>query len=108
MDDVQEDEEPVNSTSSNNKTVEKREAAGQVMEHLEFTDMLIMYNLCRYEQAREPSMTSVWCAVFEEEDLKVMEYYEELSYWYSNGYFYEINTQFACPLMENLVTSFKG
>ena len=37
-----------------------------------------------------------------------MEYYEELSYWYSNGYFYEINTKFACPLMENLVDSFEG
>jgi len=53
-------------------------------------------------------MTSVWCAAFEKEDLKVMEYYEELSYWYRNGYFYEINTQFACPLMENLVESFEG
>ena len=40
--------------------------------------------------------------------LQVMEYYVELEYWHKNGYFYEINSQFACPLMENLVTTFEG
>ena len=41
-------------------------------------------------------------------NLQVMEYYVELEYWHKNGYFYEINSQFACPLMENLVTTFEG
>lgn len=96
-------------TETTNKTVEKREAAdGQVLDELTFEDALLMFDLCRYEQSRNPEETSVWCAAFTDEDLQIMEYHEELKYWHKNGYFYEINTQFACPLMENLVTTFEG
>ena len=37
-----------------------------------------------------------------------MEYYEELEYWYKDGYYYDINTKFACPLMKDLVMQFQG
>ena len=37
-----------------------------------------------------------------------MEYYEDLEYWYKNGYYYDINSQFPCPLMEDLVMQFDG
>lgn len=106
------EEEMMNMTDNylSNKTMEKREIAdgGQVMDELNFEDALLMFDLCRYEQSRTPEKISVWCAAFSDEDLQVMEYYEELKYWHKDGYFYEINTQFACPLMENLVTTFEG
>merc|ERR1712156_103617 len=100
-----------------NKTITKRHAdeyhdddeeEGQIKDKLLFEDVLLMYNLCRYERARNPDSVSTWCAPFEKEDLMVMEYYVELEYWHKNGYFYEINSQFACPLMENLFTAFEG
>ena len=93
-----------------NKTVAKREVAddGQIHDELTFADVVLIYDICRYEHARHPDKKSAWCAAFNEEDLMVLEYYQELEYWHRNGYFYEINTKFACPLMENLVTTFEG
>ena len=37
-----------------------------------------------------------------------MEFHEDLQYWHTHGYFYEMNTQIACPLMENLIATFEG
>ena len=70
-----------------NKTIEKRDAdeennpeagtpetenvEGQVLDELHFEDALMMYDLCRYEKARNPDDISVWCAAFEDEDLLV-------------------------------------
>ena len=95
-------------TEDNSTEVEKRDVSSQIVDRLEFDDVYIMYDLCRHEQSKSPADISVWCAAFNSDDLKVMEYYEELEYWHKDGYFYEINTQFACPLMENLVMTFDG
>ena len=84
----------------------KRETAD--LEMLAFDDMLLMYDMCRFEKSWNPSQVSVWCAAFTTEDLKVMEYYQELEYWYKNGYFYTINTEFACPLMKDMAAVFEG
>ena len=43
----------------------------QVLDELHFEDALMMYDLCRYEKARNPDDVSVWCAAFEDEDLLV-------------------------------------
>ena len=32
-------------------------------------------------QAWHPDKVSVWCSAFEDEDLMVLEYHEELKYW---------------------------
>ena len=103
---VEPEESETNSTEVPN--LEKRDVSGQIADSLGFEDIFIMYDLCRYEQARTPEETSPWCAVFDSEDLKILEYYEDLKYWHKEGYFYELNTQFACPLMENLVETFDG
>ena len=64
-----------------NKTLEKREVAdGQVLDELSFEDVILIYDLCRYEHAREPEKVSVWCAAFNQDDLEVFEYYNELEY----------------------------
>ena len=38
---------------------------------LSFDDVNLMYDMCRFEKAWDPHLTSVWCAAFDEEDLKV-------------------------------------
>ena len=56
----------------NGKTTENKAITKHgVLEHLQFSDILLMYDLCRHEQAKEPTVTSVWCAAFGEEDLMV-------------------------------------
>ena len=55
-----------------NKTIEKRDTEGQILDELSFDDAYLIYDLCRYERSRNPTSTSVWCAAFEEEDLMVI------------------------------------
>jgi len=88
-----------------NSTREKRETSSEL---LSFDDVVLIFDMCRYEKAWNPTEISPWCAAFKEEDLKVLEYYEELEYWYKDGYYYDINTKFACPLMKDLVMQFQG
>ncbi len=38
---------------------------------LEFVDILLMYDTCRYERSFRPQEPSPWCAAFDEEDLIV-------------------------------------
>ena len=56
--------------------------------------------------AQRKSKFSIWCEMFEKEDLKILEYLEDIKYWHTHGFFQDLNTKVACPLMENLVDTF--
>jgi hypothetical protein len=40
-------------------------------ESLLFTDVQLIYDICRFEAAWHPQNISYWCAAFNEDDLKV-------------------------------------
>eukprot|EP00095_Tigriopus_kingsejongensis_P006235 maker-scaffold301_size216225-snap-gene-1.25 protein:Tk06235 transcript:maker-scaffold301_size216225-snap-gene-1.25-mRNA-1 annotation:"hypothetical protein DAPPUDRAFT_301637" len=84
------------------------DTANEAPDLIEFDDVYVMYDLCRYERAFNPDDVSVWCAVFHQEDLEVLEYYEELKYWHKNGYGHELNYKMACPLLANVVDIFQN
>ncbi len=75
---------------------------------LDDDQMKLLYNLCRFEEAFRPSETSAWCAAFSTEDLKVLEYFEDLKYYYKNGYATDINYRMSCPLVKDMATAFNG
>lgn len=75
---------------------------------LTFSDINLIYDMCRFDEAWNPHEPSVWCAAFEDKDLEVLEYNEELQYWYTNGYHNPLNYKMACPLMSDLVQIFEG
>lgn len=63
-------------------------------------EMELMHKQCAYETAilgRSP-----WCAVFTEEDLKVIEFHEDLDDFYKDSFGYDINWQQACPVAQDL------
>ena len=66
-----------------------------------------IYQLCRFDKAFYPSETSVWCSPLDRSDLKVIEYYEDLEYYYKNGYAQEINYKMSCPLIRDMAEVFK-
>ena len=51
-----------------NSTREKRETSSEL---LSFDDVVLIFDMCRYEKAWNPTEISPWCAAFKEEDLKV-------------------------------------
>lgn len=73
---------------------------------LSLEDITNLYDVCRYERAWNPDETSSFCAPFEEEDLKVLEFYEDLEYWSKNGYANELNYKMSCPLVKDMVDIF--
>lgn len=66
-----------------------------------------MYDMCRFEKAWEVSKTSAWCAPFTKEELRVMEYMEDLYYYYAIGNGRKINAQLGCPVLQDMVNNFR-
>lgn len=65
-----------------------------------------MYDVCRYEKAWTVIKLSPWCAVFSKEELRILEYREDLDYYYKAGYGREINVRLGCPLLRNMMQHF--
>ncbi|KAK9307432.1 hypothetical protein QLX08_002243 [Tetragonisca angustula] len=68
--------------------------------------ILAMYDMCRYEKAWTVTKLSPWCAVFSKEELRVLEYREDLHYYYKAGYGREINAQLGCTLLQDMMNHF--
>ncbi|XP_043251375.1 multiple inositol polyphosphate phosphatase 1-like [Colletes gigas] len=68
--------------------------------------ILTMYDICRYEKAWAVSKLSPWCAVFSKEELRVLEYREDLYYYYKAGYGRAINAQLGCTLLQDMMNHF--
>ncbi|XP_068230848.1 multiple inositol polyphosphate phosphatase 1-like [Palaemon carinicauda] len=72
-----------------------------------FGDVETMYDACRYYKAWDPVALSPWCAAFTPENLKVLEYWQDLLYYYEDGYGHAINYESACPPIQDLVQHFR-
>ncbi|KAK8738010.1 hypothetical protein OTU49_004345 [Cherax quadricarinatus] len=75
---------------------------------LAFKDLEVLYNACRYSKAWDPPAAAAWCVAFTPDDLKVMEYWEDLHYYYTNGYGHPIINKMACPPMQDLIQHFSA
>ncbi|KAK0078446.1 hypothetical protein PV325_002478 [Microctonus aethiopoides] len=69
--------------------------------------ILMMYDMCRFDKAWAPDRLSPWCSVFSKEDLKAIEYAEDIMYYYSNGYGRQDKTSIGCFALQDLVQYFK-
>ncbi|XP_030380202.1 multiple inositol polyphosphate phosphatase 1 [Scaptodrosophila lebanonensis] len=67
-------------------------------------DILLMYDMCRYEQAWQVDRTSVWCAAFLPEQVTVLEYEDDLKYYYKSGYGYEDNSRLNCRAVKDMLS----
>lgn len=68
--------------------------------------ILTIYDMCRYEKAWTVTKLSPWCAVFSKEELRVLEYREDLYYYYKAGYGREINERLGCSLLQDMMNHF--
>lgn len=62
-----------------------------------------MWQLCRFEQAADLTKPSPWCSVFSIDDIAVMEYGEDLGYYYEGGYGFDMNKNIFCEGMQNML-----
>ncbi|XP_073983725.1 multiple inositol polyphosphate phosphatase 1-like [Rhodnius prolixus] len=73
---------------------------------LNYEDVHLMYVTCSFETAWNRKTKSPWCSLLSERDFKILEYAEELKYYWKDGYGFEINHNQACPLIKNVFTQF--
>ncbi len=75
-------------------------------EVLTLSDIDNMYNGCVFGQAWNPSSPAPWCQVFTQEELDLLEYREDLEYYWQDGYGYELSQRQACVLAKNVLENF--
>ncbi|XP_052860126.1 multiple inositol polyphosphate phosphatase 1 [Anopheles cruzii] len=62
-----------------------------------------MWSMCRFEQAWHLSMTSPFCSAFTKDQVRVLEYKEDLQYYYSNSYGYQHSQNLACHAVADML-----
>uniref|UniRef100_T1I420 2,3-bisphosphoglycerate 3-phosphatase n=1 Tax=Rhodnius prolixus TaxID=13249 RepID=T1I420_RHOPR len=91
-------------------TDEVKDMLKRVAERMNYTvnyeDVKSMYTTCGFETAWNRETKSPWCSLLSERDFKILEYAEDLKYYWNDGYGFEINRNQACPLIKNVFTQF--
>ncbi|XP_021920643.1 multiple inositol polyphosphate phosphatase 1-like isoform X2 [Zootermopsis nevadensis] len=72
-----------------------------------FDNLDLIYTICRFEKAWNVYNISPWCAAFSEDDLKVLEYKEDLDSYYKRGFGTEMNKLVGCPLAKDFIDRFR-
>ncbi|KAK9720668.1 Histidine phosphatase superfamily (branch 2) [Popillia japonica] len=70
---------------------------------LSFDDVNLMYTTCAFETAWTSNTKSPWCIPFDIDTIKVMEYSEDLKYYWVDGYGKEITYKQACIAFNNML-----
>lgn len=65
-------------------------------------DVHLLYSTCAFETAWHKNLKSPWCSAFDPESLSVIEYAEDLKYYWIDGYGFEITYKQACPAFNDM------
>lgn len=63
----------------------------------------VMWDMCRYDQAWYLQDDSAWCAAFTPKHVDVLEYLEDLKYYYKSGPGSDINKNIMCAAVKDMV-----
>ncbi|XP_075235471.1 multiple inositol polyphosphate phosphatase 1-like [Lycorma delicatula] len=69
---------------------------------LEFSILQYIYFMCAYDNSWTVDKISPWCAVFTKEHLKILEFSEDLYYYYKLGYGMDMNQRLGCPPIRDM------
>ncbi|KAJ8939141.1 hypothetical protein NQ318_010896 [Aromia moschata] len=72
--------------------------------HLTTEDVITMYKACAFETAWNKLGKSPWCSPFTENELKILEYAEDLKYYWQDGYGHELTYKQACPAFSDMIS----
>lgn len=69
---------------------------------ISWKELKIIYRGCSFGYAIHNDGS--WCAIFSKDDLKILEYYEDLDDYYADGYGRTINTVAPCLMTTDLIS----
>lgn len=61
-----------------------------------------MYTICSFETAWHKFDQSPWCSLFDADSVRVLEYLEDLKYYWIDGYGHEVTHRHACVAMVDM------
>ncbi|KAG8181954.1 hypothetical protein JTE90_026895 [Oedothorax gibbosus] len=73
---------------------------------LSYEEVEIMYTACVFGYAL--NISDIWCSVFSNDELKVMEFEADIDDYYKDAYGNEINYKQACPIAKYIVDLFNS
>lgn len=74
--------------------------------YLDADSIYLMYQTCAFETAWTKRYVSPWCLLFDKSSLRVLEFGEDLEYYWIDGYGYELTYKQACNAFKDLFTRF--
>lgn len=78
--------------------------------HLKFRDIELIYTICGFETAWQHKLfnnQSLWCTLFKNEhQIKIMEFLEDLEYYWIDGPGFEVTRKVACKTVEDILHNF--
>jgi len=83
---------------------------------LQPADVQLMYTVCAFETAwhrprggsgSRSSSHSVWCNFFDVAALEALEFFEDLEYYWNDGYGYELTHRIACPAIADMFAAIR-
>ncbi|GBM39305.1 Multiple inositol polyphosphate phosphatase 1 [Araneus ventricosus] len=69
-------------------------------------DIKLLYTACAFGYALNNS--DAWCSVFSKDDLKVLEYNDDIEDYYKDAYGNDVNSEQACPIAKYIFDLFKS
>ncbi|XP_022194980.2 multiple inositol polyphosphate phosphatase 1 isoform X1 [Nilaparvata lugens] len=78
------------------------------LDSITFDELSTMYQVCGFETAANRTHISPWCRVFDDEDIEVLEYSEDLKYYWRDGHGFDLNHEQACISYQDMVAHFQS
>lgn len=75
---------------------------------IDYDTASLMYSACGYETAWIPNADSPWCKFLSLENFKVLEYVEELDFFWIDGYGFPLTYEQMCPALRDVFQFFKS
>lgn len=77
------------------------------IDHLTIFDVEVIYTVCAFENSWQYKLfngQSIWCSLFQnDQQLRVMEYFRDLEYYWIDGPGFEITRKVACKTVEDIL-----
>lgn len=77
------------------------------LRNLTLHEIETLFVSCVFGQAWQPKKGVPVCQIFSEEETKILEFREDLEYFWQDGYGFEINFKPACVLMKDALANFE-
>lgn len=85
-----------------------RDISNRLGHKINYETASLMYTMCAFDTAWNSSAESPWCKIFLLNDLKVLEFVQDLEYYWVDGYGYKLTYEQACPALNDMFHFFSS